>query len=254
MRGLSEKVIVVAGGGSGIGAASAIRLGEEGASVVVGDINPNAAEAVAASIIQSGGRAVAQQFDAADDSSNAALVGRAIQTYGRLDGIHLNVADMATSLKDSDVLSLDMAVFDRLVEVNLRGHVSLTRHALPELLKCGGGSMVYTTSTVTFVGLPTYSAYPISKSGLNSLVRHVATAWGQQGIRCNGIAPGMVLSEHVRSTSTNETLEYGKTMTMSPRLGEPSDIAAMAAFLHSEDAFWVNGQILAVDGGATMRQ
>jgi NAD(P)-dependent dehydrogenase (short-subunit alcohol dehydrogenase family) len=254
MRGLRDKVIVVAGAGSGIGAASAIRLAEEGAKVVVGDVSPALATHVAAEITNAGGIALGHEFDVSDPVSNEKLIARALEAFGRLDGLHLNAADMATSLRDADVLSVPLEVFDRLIAVNLRGHFSLTRVALPHLLQGGGGSIVYTTSTVAFIGLPDHAAYSASKSGLNSLVRHVATAWGRRGIRSNAVAPGMVLSEHVRSSVSQEQLSFGRAVTPSPRLGEVTDIAAAVAFLMSDDACWINGQVIAVDGGATMRQ
>jgi NAD(P)-dependent dehydrogenase (short-subunit alcohol dehydrogenase family) len=254
VRGLRDKIIVVAGAGSGIGAASALRLGEEGAKVIAGDISLAAAERTAAAIERAGGTAVGHQFDVSDSQSNEQLIARALGEYGRLDGLHLNAADMATSLQDADVLTVPMEVFDRLIAVNLRGHFLLTRVAIPALLNAGGGAIVYTTSTVAFIGLPGHAAYSSSKSGLNSLVRHVATAWGRQGVRANAVAPGMVLSEHVRTTVSEQELSFGRAVTPSPRLGEVGDVAAMVAFLLSQDACWINGQIIAVDGGATMRQ
>ena len=185
MRGLDGKVAVVAGGGSGIGAATAARLAEEGASVVVGDIVLPNAEAVAAEIRAAGGRAVAAEFDISDDASVAGLVAAAVAEFGGLDLMHANAADLSAEviMRDSDALAVDLDVFDRTIEVNLRGHLLCTRHSIPAMLARGGGVIVYTSSAAGHVGEPERPSYGISKSGINALMRHVSSRWGREGIR-----------------------------------------------------------------------
>jgi NAD(P)-dependent dehydrogenase (short-subunit alcohol dehydrogenase family) len=124
---------------------------------------------------------------------------------------------------------------------------------LPELLKRGGGSLVYTSSASAFMGEPQRLAYAISKNGLHGIVRHVATRWGKQGVRANAVAPGLVMTEPVRAMLTAEQRETVLGITRSTRLGEPRDIAAAVAFLLSDDGEWINGQVMSVDGGVTMR-
>jgi NAD(P)-dependent dehydrogenase (short-subunit alcohol dehydrogenase family) len=255
MRGLSDKVVVVAGGGSGIGAATARRLGAEGAAVVVGDLVGDNAEAVADEVRGADGRAVAVQFDIADDASVAKLVATAVGEYGGLDAMHANAADLSpeTIGQDSNALEVPMDVFMHTLDVNLKGHLLCTRHALPHLLERGGGALVYTSSAAGHVGEPERPSYAASKAGINSLVRHVASHWGRQGIRANSIAPGLVVTPKMDTTMAPEFREYALRVGRSPRLGRPDDIAGMVAFLVSDDGEWVNGQVLSVDGGASMR-
>jgi NAD(P)-dependent dehydrogenase (short-subunit alcohol dehydrogenase family) len=255
MRGLDGKVAVVAGGGSGIGAATAARLAEEGSSVVVGDIVVDNAAAVAAEIREHGGTAVAAEFDIADDASVAALVAAAVAEFGGLDLMHANAADLSETaiLNDTDALDVDLGIFDRTIAVNLRGHLLCTRHAIPEMLRRGGGSIVYTSSAAGHVGEPQRPSYGISKSGINALMRHVSSRWGREGIRANCVAPGMVLTKTIRDNSDAEFREFALSLGRSPRLGEPEDIAAAVAFLMSDDASWITGQVISVDGGSTTR-
>ena len=255
MRGLDNKIVVVAGGGSGIGAATAVRLAEEGASVVVGDLVGDNAEAVAAGIRTTGGRAVSAQFDISVDDSVAALVAVAVAQFGGLDALHANAADLseAVIMQDSDAVAVDLGVFDRTIAVNLRGHLLCTRHAIPLLLERGGGTIIYTSSAAGHVGEPQRPSYGISKSGINALMRHVSARWGREGIRANCVAPGMVLTKTIRDNSEQEFRDYALSLGRSPRLGEPEDIAAAVAFLMSDDASWITAQVISVDGGSTVR-
>jgi NAD(P)-dependent dehydrogenase (short-subunit alcohol dehydrogenase family) len=255
VRGLDNKIVVVAGGGSGIGAATAVRLAEEGASVVVGDLVGDNAEAVAAGIRATGGRAVSAQFDISVDDSVAALVAVAVAEFGGLDALHANAADLseAVIMQDSDAVAVDLGVFDRTIAVNLRGHLLCTRHAIPLLFERGGGTIIYTSSAAGHVGEPQRPSYGISKSGLNALMRHVSARWGREGIRANCVAPGMVLTKTIRDNSEQEFRDYALSLGRSRRLGEPEDIAAAVAFLMSDDASWITAQVISVDGGSTVR-
>jgi NAD(P)-dependent dehydrogenase (short-subunit alcohol dehydrogenase family) len=255
MRGLDGKVVVVAGGGSGIGAAAAGRLAEEGASVVVGDIVGPNAEAVAGAIRANGGTAVAVEFDISDDDSVAGLVAATVAEFGGLDLLHANAADLSADviMRDSDAVAVELGVFDRTIAVNLRGHLLCTRHAVPEMLKRGGGAIVYTSSAAGHVGEPERPSYAVSKSGINALMRHVSSRWGREGIRANCIAPGLILTKAVRDNADPAFRALALGLGRSPRLGEPEDIAAAVAFLMSDDASWITGQVISVDGGATIR-
>ena len=253
MRGLKGKVAVIAGAATGIGKATAIRLGEEGVSLVLGDINVAGLDAVAAQVNEAGGKAVATRCDIADDASVKALVDLAVKTYGVLDFMHANAADLSIILSDTNAVDVPLEVFDRTIAVNLRGHLLCTRHAIPEILKRGGGAIVYTSSAASYAGEPERVSYGVSKSGINALMRHVASRWGKEGIRSNAIAPGVVMTENALANMPAEMQTAILAMGRSPRLGHSEDIAAMVALLFSDDGEWINGQVVSVDGGVTMR-
>jgi NAD(P)-dependent dehydrogenase (short-subunit alcohol dehydrogenase family) len=249
MQRLAGKIVIVAGGATGIGAATAERLASEGAAVMVADIKADLAEATAARIVAAGGKAAGIHCDIGDDSSVAAMVKATVERYGGFDAIHINAADLSIIGQDVDVLAVSMEIFDRTIAIDLRGHVLCTRHALPELLKRGGGAIVYTTSGAAFIGEPTRVSYAVAKNGLHALMRHVAARWGKEGIRANAVSPGLVLSETAQAHLGTEQLASQLADAHSTRLGKPADIAGAVAFLVSDDGEWVNGQVLVVDGG-----
>ena len=253
MRRLENKVLVVVGGATGIGEATAQRLAAEGAHVVIGDVNHLGAQQVVERILAAGGIARAQACDIADDRSVAALIAAAVSAYGGLDGIHINAADLKAIRHDTDAVEVDLDIFDRTLAVNLRGHLLCTRHAIPQLLKRGGGAIVYTSSGAADMGEPTRVSYAVSKSGLQALMRHVAARWGKEGIRANAIAPGLVITEQLKAHFPENLRKATLAITRSPRLGTSEDIAAMVAMLMSADGEWINGQTIGVDGGALFR-
>lgn len=250
---LNGRAIIVVGAGTGIGAATVERLCAEGARVCVADINAGAAEALAARMTDAGHEAFATPVEITDEASvNAAFVA-AVERFGGLDGAHINAADLRTIHQDSDVLSVDMAVFDRTLSVNLRGHFLCTRAAVPHLLNSErGGAIVYTTSDAAFEGEPQRPSYAVSKSGLNGLMRHVASKWGKKGLTSNAVAPGFVMTPEMIAGGAvpPEWIDHCIAGTRSTRLGRAADIAAMVAHLLSEDGRWINGQVFHVNGGS----
>jgi NAD(P)-dependent dehydrogenase (short-subunit alcohol dehydrogenase family) len=255
MRRLEGKTVVLFGGAGGIGSASSLRAGAEGANIVVGSLHQKNAEAVAGQIVQKGGRAVGIGVDIRSQKSIGAAVEAALGTFGAIDAVHLNAADMSpeTIGRDTDAVSIDLEVFDRSVETNLRGYLACTQHVIPHLLERGGGSIVYTSSAAAFVGEPERPAYAITKGGITSLVWHVASKWGGDGIRANAVAPGPTLSAAMEAQLPAEYKETMLASIRSPRLGRPEDIAAMVVFLLSPEGEWINGQVISVDGGRTLR-
>jgi NAD(P)-dependent dehydrogenase (short-subunit alcohol dehydrogenase family) len=252
---LKDKAIIVIGSGSGIGAATVRRLAAEGARVCAADINLAGAEAVAAEVVQKGGEAFAVYIDLADEASVMTAVNAAVDRLGGLDGAHVNAADLRTIMQDSDALTVDLAVFDRTLAINLRGHLLCTRAVLPYLLERGGGAIVYTTSGSADSAEPVRPSYASSKSGLNALMRHVASRWGREGITANCVAPGFTVTPEMEVSGhlTQQLRDYMMRHVPGRRLGRPEDIAGVAAMLLSEDARWINGQVYHVNGGALMR-
>lgn len=255
MRGLDGKRVLVAGAATGIGAASARRLAEEGAHVAVGDLDADGAKRVAAGIEEAGGTAFGLGYDQADEDSTARLVHRAAEALGGLDGLHANAADLSpeTVGRDRQLLKMDVGVWERTLRVNLIGYAVLVREALPHLLEAGGGAIVCTSSDASDLGQTSQPAYAASKAGINALVRHVASRWGPDKVRANAVAPGIVLSEAALAAQTEESLETLRAGTRSDRLGDPDDVAGAVAYLMSDDGAWVTGQVWSVNGGLVLR-
>ncbi|GBG36796.1 SDR family NAD(P)-dependent oxidoreductase [Mycobacterium montefiorense] len=254
LRGLAERVAVVVGGATGIGAATAARLGAEGCRVVVGDVAAGAAEQTAARIVAAGGTASHVAFDLADPASVSDLIDTAATTYGGVDLLFNVGADMSTIRADSDVVDIDFDVWDRVMTVNLRGYVAAMKYAIPRMLASGGGAIVNMSSAAAFQGEPARPAYATAKAGIGALTRHVASRWGKQGIRCNAVAPGFTATEAIRSVTQWQELQSGALKRIrGTRVGDPEDIAALVAFLLSEEGEWINGQVVNIDGGTVLR-
>ena len=254
LRGLTGKVAVVAGGATGIGAATAVRLGAEGARVIVGDVAFEAAERTAAAITAADGSATAVAFDLADADSVAALITAAIATYGGVDALFTVGADMSAIRGDSDVVDIDLALWDRVMTVNLRGYVAAMKYAIPQLLDRGGGAIVNMSSAAAFQGEPARPAYATAKAGIGALTRHVAARWGKEGIRCNAVAPGFTATEAIRSAPQWPELEASALKRIrGPRVGDTDDVASLVAFLLSAEGEWINGQVINIDGGTVLR-
>lgn len=251
MRGLKNKVGIVAGGGRGIGAATARRLAEEGAHVVIGDLMGDWAREVADDIASKGGKAIGVDLDGTNAESQAAIVAAALETYGGLDFYHSNLAGGTEG--DIDALNCPVEVLDKSFSINTKSHFLATQAALPRMIERGGGAMIYTSSGAASGAAAWQVAYPMTKNAIHALARHVASRWGKNGIRANVICPGLVLTEAVRQHLTDDYVEKGLRAVPHTRLGQPEDIAAAVTFLASEDGAWVNGQVWHVNGGAQMR-
>ena len=255
---LAGRVAIVTGAGSGIGRATAHRLAAEGARVLVADLDRARADAVVAEIDAAGGEASAQTTDVAEEASVAAMVAAAVEKFGRLDILHNNAAasDPAIMGRDGEITALDTEVWDTTLAVNLRGPMLGCKHAIPLMLERpgdagtpAGGVIINTTSASGLTGDLTRAAYGVSKAGLVALTQYVATQYGKRGIRCNAIAPGVISTPALEANVPREALDIYLRSHLTPRLGAPEDIAAAVAYLASDDAAYVTGQVLSVDGG-----
>jgi NAD(P)-dependent dehydrogenase (short-subunit alcohol dehydrogenase family) len=248
------KVAIVTGAGSGIGKATATLLASEGAAVTVADIAPDAAHAVVEAIAGAGGTARAQVVDVSDPGGVAAMVADTVSAFGGLDVLHNNAAALDQNRLDQDVATMDLATWDRVLDVNLTGPMLGCRFAIPAMLERGGGSIVNTASAAAFYGSHSLAAYGTSKAGLVALTRYVATAYGERGIRCNAVAPGVVVDREAQAAlggPMGDRLRRYSTSHLIGRLGYPEEIARTVAFLASDDAAFVTGETLRVDGGFT---
>lgn len=251
MRGLNGKRILIAGGATGIGAATAERLGGEGAHVAVADISFERAELTAAGITDRGGRATAYEFDLADTASVEAMVSAAAKELGGIDGL-FNVGaavGLVGKEKDKSVLEVDDDLWRQTFEVNLFGYARTTRAVIPHLLEAGAGSIVNISSGASVLAFADMPAYASSKAAVNSLTRHTAAKFGKSHIRCNAVMPGNVLGESQRRNNNTDIHQASLARMLGTRLGDPTDLAAIATFLLSDDAEWITGQVWSVDGG-----
>jgi NAD(P)-dependent dehydrogenase (short-subunit alcohol dehydrogenase family) len=242
------KVAIVTGAASGIGAATARRLAAEGAKVVVGDLNGEGAELVAKEI---GEAALAVRFDAGDVSSVEQLVDTTVAHFGRVDVLHNNASLMSAdhNARDTSAVDVDFAHWDVTMAVNLRGYLAGCKYAIPHMLRQGAGSIVMTASGSAERGDLGAMAYGVSKAGVVALTKYVATQYGKQGIRCNAIHPGLIRTEGGKKNVYGPMVDILAANTLTPRLGQAEDIAAAVAYLASDDADFVTGTILDVDGG-----
>ncbi len=252
-RPLHDKVAIITGAGGGIGAATAQVMAARGAIVVLADVHLDGARRAAEDVRQAGGRAEAVYVDLADEESIRELVGQTMQRHGRLDVLHNNAADQSPELgpRDRDVETMETAVWDRIMQVNLRGTMLCCHYALPHMVKQGSGSIINTGSNLGLQGQLIQCAYSASKAAILQLTRSIATSHGRRGIRCNMVSPGLVLSPAARQNLPPRLLEIVASETLTPQLGEPLDIAYAAAYLASDEARYVTGQNLVVDGGTS---
>jgi NAD(P)-dependent dehydrogenase (short-subunit alcohol dehydrogenase family) len=243
------RVAIVTGGGGGVGRATARRLSAQGASVVVADIDEAAARATVEIIGAEGGAAIASLSDVADEASVKAMVAAAVDTYGRLDLLHNNAA--LQGLADGDVTELDVDVFDRKMAVNARGVMLGCKHAIPALRAGGGGAIVNMASVSGLIGTDENLAYGTSKAAIIGMTRYVASMVGKDGIRCNAIAPGLIMTERLEAHLSAERAAMYAAERLLPWPADPDDIAGVVTFLASDAGRCITGQTIVVDCGTT---
>jgi NAD(P)-dependent dehydrogenase (short-subunit alcohol dehydrogenase family) len=228
-------------------------MADEGAAVVVADINGDAAESIVAEISVAGGEGAAITVDVAEEDQVAAMVRLATERYGGLDVLHNNAAlvDPEVLSRDRTVVNMDSALWDRVMSVNVRGPMLGCKYAIPAMLARGGGSILMTSSVGAQGATENQTAYGVSKGAVESLVRYIAVGFGKRGIRCNAIAPGVVMSETAKRVLSTEFQDMHLRTHLSPRLGNPRDIASMAVFLASDRAEYITGTVIPVHGGMT---
>lgn len=249
---LAGKVAIVTGGGGGIGSAVARRIVAEGGKVVVADIIHDSAAAVAARL---GDAALALQFDAGDTDSIRDLIENTVRHFGGLDILHNNAAITTPEIQEQDTTAVDIPldVWKRILDVNLTGYLAGCKYAIPHMIERGGGSIINTASNSGTVGDVARIGYGTSKAGIINMTRYVATQYGRQGVRCNAVAPGIIMTEATAKAVPDIAKNFGKHLALG-RMGTPEDIAAVVAFLAADEAGYITGQCIGVEGGSLIHQ
>lgn len=247
---LENKSAIITGAASGIGETSAKMFAEEGASVVVADVDVENGRETATDIQEAGGEATFVETDVSDEADAAEMVETAVETYGGLDVLFNNAGIEGPVVKTADHT---LEEFERVVDVNLKGTWLGTKYGIEAMLEDGGGSIISTSSIGSERTIPEYAAYGASKSGINQLMRVVAIEYIEDDIRANAIAPGLVRTEMIERVleDTDEDLMEALDIyePMPPRIAETEDIADAAVFLASERSERITGTLLPVEGG-----
>ena len=244
----SGKVAIVTGAAAGIGLACARRFAQEGASVVLADVAADAGEAAAQALRDAGCKAQFIATDVTQRASIAAMIEGALAAFGRID-IVVNNAGIAPS---KPFLDMDDETYDRVMSTNLRSGFICGQLAAREMVRQkSGGAIINMSSVNALLAIPGLVAYACSKGGMNQLTKVMAMELAPHGIRVNAIGPGTIATELARNAVMTNAEARAKVMSRTPigRLGEPSEIASVAAFLASDDASYITGQTIYPDGG-----
>jgi 2-hydroxycyclohexanecarboxyl-CoA dehydrogenase len=245
-RSLQGRVAVVTGGGSGIGRAIAKRLAEDTAKVAIWDINGAGAEETAAMIRDAGGTAMAITADCSD---KAAIKAAADQTRAELGPVAILVNNAGIA-PFTPFLESDDDLFDKVIRINLRGPWLMTKECMPDMLAAGWGRVINITSSSVQTGSPAQGHYVSSKGGLVGMTKALALEFAPTGVTFNMIPPGAVDTPMLRAAPI-DAAAFSQTIPVK-RLGRPEDIAAAAAYLASEEASFITGQVISTNGGRYM--
>jgi NAD(P)-dependent dehydrogenase (short-subunit alcohol dehydrogenase family) len=240
--GLAGRICIVTGGAQGIGEACIRRFAREGAKVVIADIHDTRGAALASEL---GGLYV--HCDVGVKSQVDALVAQIMKTHGRIDVLVNN----AGIFKTADFLDVTEADFDEVLRINLKGSFLVGQAVAREMAKAGKGSIVNMSSVNAVLTIPSISSYNVSKGGINQLTRVMALVLADKGVRVNAVAPGTIATELAYKAVLTSEEAKTKVMSRTPmkRLGEPSEVADIVAYLASDAASYITGEIVVVDGG-----
>ncbi len=248
---LKDKVILITGGTSGIGEACTELFAQYGAKVVTMSTQPEAGAALARQLTEAGLSCVFQHGDASREADVKAAVDLAVAQFGRLDCVHAN----AGILRNQKITDITLDDFYALVNVNLLGPVLAAKHAIPVMARQGRGVICFTTSVAAEIGFPAHGVYCASKAAVVALMRSLATDHSPQGIRFVAVSPGTIdtpmLAASCAGWDTPQEVLYAQVAKKIPvqRLGQPIDVARAVGFLLSDDAGFINGSVIHLEGG-----
>lgn len=245
---LDNKVAIVTGGASGIGLSTCQLMAKEGAKVVIADYNTDGAILAADEIVSKGGQAVGISLDASKEDSIKAMIDFTVEKYGAIN-ILVNNVGTSDLRKDLDAVNIDLDEWDRLMNVNAKSVLLGTRFAVPHMIKAGGGSIVNTASMAAFAGDSVRSAYGASKAAVVALTQYIAQQFGKNLIRCNAVAPGLIMTPAAKNSIPPDLEKIFLKFNALPYHGEPDDIGYTIMFLASDEAKFITGQVIKVEGG-----
>ena len=247
--GLQGKVSIITGAANGIGQACARLFAQQGAKVVLADIQDAPGQALAQELVAQGHQASFVHCDVGIKADVDALVGQVMQQHGRIDVLVSN----AGIFKASPFLEVSESDFDEVLRVNLKGAFLMGQAAARAMKTTGGGAIVHMSSVNGVMAIPEIASYNVSKGGINQLTRAMALALADDGIRVNAVAPGTIATELARQAVLTSDAARSKILSRTPmkRLGEPEEVARAVAFLASDASSYITGEILTIDGGRT---
>lgn len=246
-----NKVVVITGAASGIGEATTRRIVSEGGKAVIADYSRERADALAAELTGTGADVRSVYFSATELQSCKELTEFAMKEFGRIDILVNNVGGTDPK-RDTNIEQLDLDYFDEAFHLNLSCTMYLSQLIIPIMKVHGGGNIVNVASISGITADSNGTLYGASKAGVINLTRYIATQMGKKNIRCNAVAPGLVLTPAALNNMNEDVRNIFLGQCATPYLGEPQDIAATIAFLASEDARYITGQTIVVDGGLTI--
>jgi 3-oxoacyl-[acyl-carrier protein] reductase len=244
---LQNKVTLVTGGGRGIGRATALLFGREGAAVAVADIDAAAAEVVAAEIAAGGGQALALALDVASVASVEQAVAQTVAWGGQLD-VLLNNAGIT---RDARMLAMTEQQWDQVIDVNLKGVWLCTRAAAPHMIARGSGSIINASSVVALYGNFGQTNYAATKAGVIAMTKTWARELGPSGVRVNAVTPGFIATDMVGTIPPKVAAGIAERTPLR-RMGQPEEVAAVYLFLASDESSFVTGSVVQVDGGLVL--
>jgi NAD(P)-dependent dehydrogenase (short-subunit alcohol dehydrogenase family) len=244
---LIEKVAIVTGGGSGIGRSTAIRFAKEGAKVTVADIDPANGEETVSLIRESGGDAIFVKTDVKDSNQVKELITNTTNAFG---GLHIMVNNAGIGHAEVKSVELSEGEWDHVIDINLKGVFLGIKYAVPEIIKSGGGAIINTSSLLGLKGKKYQAAYNASKAGVVVLTQNAALEYGKNKIRVNAIAPGVIDTNIIDGWKQDERKwPIISRANALGRIGTPDEVANAILFLASEEASFITGTTLSVDGG-----
>ena len=246
MRRLEGKTALITEGTGGLGAATAQRLVEEGASVVVADIKEQLAKGLAAKL---GNGSIGVRFDFGDPASIEAGIEETVRQFGKIDILFNDAAAAAydNSAQDRTAPETPIEVWDLIIDINVRGVMLGCKYAIPHMIKNGGGSIINALSVAAVAGDETGIAYGTAKAAVIALTKYVAVQHERQNIRCNAIVPGPIYNDAVAGHP--ELAAHTGQQSLLPRIAKPSDVPALMAFLAADESEYITGQAFAIDRG-----